>query len=402
MPAARPPPATQANRAEDGTGYGEPPIDRTGTAAEKWEKYAGRDVLPFWVADMDLPTAPFIVDAVRERLRHPIFGYTAPPRPAVEAFLGWLARRYRWQVPEEWLVWITGVVPGINLAAQVLAAAGHGRELLVPAPVYPPFFAVAGRAGLREVVSKLARGPARWEIDFDDLSRRMGTATAALLFCNPQNPTGRVYERAELAQLAELVLANRTVAISDEIHCPLVLDAHRRHIPFASLDPAVSARTISLFAPTKAYNFAGLGGAVAVIEDEALRVRFEAAAKGMASNVSPLAFAALAAAFADDGDFLPAQNQFLAGNGAVLEQAVAGIEGLATTHVEGTYLAWLDATALGLPDSAACFEAHGLGLSDGAEFGAPGYLRFNFGCPRSLLRQGIERLGNAVAALGSR
>ena len=401
MPAATPLPATQADRGED-AGYGEPPIDRTGTAAEKWEKYAGRDVLPFWVADMDLPTAPFVVDAVRERLRHPIFGYTAPPRPAVEAFLGWLARRYRWQVPAEWLVWLTGVVPGINLAAQVLAAAGRGRELLVPAPVYPPFFAVAGRAGLREVVSQLARGPVRWEMDFDDLSRRLGTATAALLFCNPQNPTGRVYERAELEQLAELVLANRVVAISDEIHCPLVLDGRRRHIPFASLDPAVSARTISLFAPTKAYNFAGLGGAVAVIEDEALRERFEAAAKGMASNVSPLAFAALAAAFADDGDFLTTQNGFLAANGAVLEQAVAGIDGLATTHVEGTYLAWLDATALCLPDSAACFEAHGLGLSDGAEFGAPGYLRFNFGCPRSLLLQGIERLGNAAAALAER
>ena len=402
MPAATPLPATPADRGEDGAGYGEPPIDRTGTAAEKWEKYAGRDVLPFWVADMDLPTAPFVVDAVRERLRHPIFGYTAPPRPAVEAFLGWLSRRYRWRVPEEWLVWLTGVVPGINLAAQVLAAGGQGRELLVPVPVYPPFFSVAARAGLREVVSPLARGPARWEIDFDDLSRRMGSATAALLFCNPQNPTGRVYERAELAQLAELVVTNRTIAISDEIHCPLVLDARRRHIPFASLDPAVSARTISLFAPTKAYNFAGLGGAVAVIEDEPLRERFAAAAKGMASNVSPLAFAALAAAFADDGDFLPAQNRFLAANGAVLEQAVAHIDGLATTHVEGTYLAWLDATALGLPDSAACFEAHGLGLSDGAEFGSPGHLRFNFGCPRSLLRQGIERLGNAAAALAGR
>ena len=404
MPAAKPLPtaapfASPADGHEDAAGYGEPPIDRTGTAAEKWEKYAGRDVLPFWVADMDLPTAPFVVDAVRERLRHPIFGYTAPPRPAVEAFLGWLARGYGWQVPEEWLVWITGVVPGINLAAQVLAAGGYGKELLLPAPVYPPFFSVAGRAGLREVVSPLAPGPARWEMDFDDLSRQLRPATAAILFCNPQNPTGRVYERAELERLAELVVTNRTIAISDEIHCPLVLDAHRRHIPFASLDAAVCARTISLFAPTKAYNFAGLGGAVAVIQDEALRERFAAAAKGMASNVSPLAFAALAAAFADDGDFLPTQNGFLAANGAVLEQAVAGMEGLATTHVEGTYLAWLDATALRLPDAAACFEAHGLGLSDGAEFGAPGYLRFNFGCPRSLLLRGIERLGNAVTAL---
>ena len=381
-------------------GYGEPPIDRTGTASTKWEKYAGRDVLPFWVADMDLPVAPFVLAAVGERLRHPVLGYTAPPAATIEAFLAWLARRYGWQVPAEALVWITGVVPGLHLAAQVLAAANpHRRELAIPTPVYPPFFAVPDRAGLRMAASPLARGRRRWEMDFEDLSRRLSSRTAGILFCNPQNPTGRVYERGELERLAELVLASGAVAVSDEIHCPLVLDAERRHVPFASLGPEVAARTISLFAPTKAYNFAGLGGAVAVIADAELRERFLLVAKGIASNVSPLAFAALGAAFGDESGFLATQNRFLAANGAALESAVAGMEGIATTHVEGTFLAWLDVSALRLPNPAACFEAHGLGLSDGEEFGAPGYLRFNFGCPRSLLAAGIERLGNAAAAL---
>ena len=389
-----------AERAAPALGYGEPPIDRAGTSSDKWEKYAGRDVLPFWVADMDLPTAPFVLSAVRERLRHPILGYTAPPPAAVEALLAWLARCYGWHVSAEALVWIAGVVPGINLAAQVLADANpRRRELLVPTPVYPPFFAVPDRAGLRMSASPLAKGEKRWEMDFDDLARRLSPSTAGVLFCNPQNPTGRVYERAELERLAGLVLGSGAVAVSDEIHCPLVLDAERRHVPFASLSPEVAARTISLFAPTKAYNFAGLGGAVAVIPDPGLRERFEAAAKGIASNVSPLAFAALGAAFGDQSGFLATQNRFLAANGAILEDAVAGIEGIAATHVEGTFLAWLDVTALALPNPAACFEAHGLGLSDGEDFGAPGYLRFNFGCPRSLLAKGIERLGNAAAAL---
>ena len=376
-------------------GYGEPPIDRAGSSAEKWEKYAGQDVLPFWVADMDLPTAPFVLAAVRERLRHPILGYTATPPAATEAFLAWLADRYGWLVSEEAVVWLTGVVPGINLAAGVLA--DRGDDLVLPVPVYPPFFEVPRRARLRTSESPLVRRGARWEMDFDDLRRRVSPATAGVLFCNPQNPTGRVYERGELEQLAALVVGNDTVAISDEIHCPLVLDAHRRHIPLASLDDAIAARTISLFAPTKAYNSAGLGGAVAVIENVELRERFTVAAKGIASNVSPLAYAALTAAFADDGEFLAAQNGFLAANGAVLEQAVAGMEGVATTHVEGTFLAWLDVRALGFADAAASFEAHGLGLSDGAAFGAPGYLRFNFGCPRSLLERGIERLASLVS-----
>ena len=374
--------------------YGEPPIDRRGTFSEKWQRYAGRDVLPFWVADMDLPMAPFVLDALADRLRHPILGYTATPEPTVEAFVDWLARRYAWQVREEWLVWIVGVVPGFNLAARMLN--GEGRDLVIPAPVYPPFLKVPSKAGLRGAISPLTLAGGRWEMDFDDLAERVSKDTAAVLFCNPQNPTGRVYERCELVRLAELVVAADTILISDEIHCPLVLDADKRHIPVASLDSAVAARSISLFAPTKAYNFPGLGGAVAVIPDAELRERFEEAVKGMSSNVSPLAYAALTAAFGDDSDWLVEQNVFLAANGRRLEQAIDAMPGLRSTHVEGTYLAWLDATDLELPNPAAHFEAHGLGLSDGEDFGAPGFLRFNFGCPRSMLEEGIERLRRAT------
>ena len=247
----------------------EPPIERRGTSSEKWEKYAGRDVLPFWVADMDLPTAPFVIDAARERLRHPILGYTATPPAVVEAFLGWLRRCYGWQVREDWLVWIPGVVPGFNFAAR--AVVDRGEELVIPTPVYPPFLKVPRTSGLRGVLSPLLRDGQQWCMDFDALAEQISSNTAAVLFCNPQNPTGRVYDQAELERLAELVVANDTIVVSDEIHCPLILDPGRRHIPLASLDAAVAARSITLFAPTKAYNFPGLGCAVAVIPDAALR-----------------------------------------------------------------------------------------------------------------------------------
>ena len=372
-------------------------IDRTGTSSEKWEKYAGRDVLPFWVADMDLPMPPFVVDAIRQRLKHPVLGYTVAPRPVVEAFVDWLGRRYAWRVSGEWLVWLGGVVPGFHFAAQ--AVAEGGTELVLPVPAYPPFFRVAERAGLRGVVSPLVRHGDRWEMDFEDLQAKVTDATAALLFCNPQNPTGRVYGRDELTGLADIIVARDTVVISDEIHCPLVLDSDHHHIPIASIDAGVAARSITLFAPTKAYNYPGLGGAVAVIPNAGIRERFLDAIAGLTSNVSPLAYAAMGAAFADTSQWLAQRNALLAANGALLERAVADVEGIETTHVEATFMAWLDVTSLRLADPAAHFEAHGLGLSDGREFGSPGFLRFNFGCAKPLLRRGIERLQEAASAV---
>ena len=377
-----------------------PLLERAGTDSTKWSKYAGRDILPFWVADMDLPSAPCVLGAIRERLEHPILGYASTPPQAVDACIGWLARSFGWQVEEEWLVWLPGVVPGFNLAARAAAsAASAGSEVLIPTPVYPPFLRVAEDCGLAAVHSPLVRGR-RWEMDFDDLAAKMSPATAAVLFCNPHNPTGRVYDGDELRALAELAVERDTLIVSDEIHCPLVLDPAVRHQPIATLDAAVARRSITLFAPTKGFNFPGLGVAVAVIPDAGLRERFAAAARcGLVSGISPLAYAAATAAFADTSPWLAEQNAFLAGNAAIVEQVAAGLDGIATTPVEATCLAWLDVSALGLRDPAAAFERMGLGLSDGAEFGAPGFLRFNFGCPRQTLQRGIERLIRGVDAL---
>lgn len=376
----------------------EPPIDRTGMDSSKWEKYAGRDILPFWVADMDLPTAPFVLDAIEERLAHPILGYAATPAWASGLFVDWLERRYGWRVAEDWLVWLPGVVPGFNVAAQTVADDPERPDLVIPIPAYPPFLKTPATARLNGVFAPLVRGE-RWEMDFARLGKAISGRTAAFMLCNPQNPTGRVYDEGELATLAELILASGTVLVSDEIHCPLVLDAALRHVPIASLDEELAERSISLFASTKGYNCPGLGVAVAVVPNAALRERFEAfEASGLVSSISPLAYAAATAAFADTSDWLAERNAFLAENAAVLERAVQGIDGIRTTHVEGTCLAWLDTSALGLADPAAHFEAAGLGLSDGVDFGTPGFLRFNFGCPRSLLLRGIERLRRGAAA----
>ena len=374
----------------------EPPLDRRPTSSSKWNRYAGRDVLPFWVADMDLPCAPFILDAVRGRLEHPIIGYTEPPADLIEAFIDWSARTLDWAVDPEWLVWIPGVVPGFNLAARAIAS--RGSSLLVPVPAYHPFLKVPAHAGLDYAPSVLVRDGDRWVMDVEHLATEF-PAAAGLLFCNPQNPTGRVYDTAELEALAELALAHDTILISDEIHCGILLDPTRRHRSIAALDPAVARQTISLFAATKTYNFAGLNAAVAVIPDESLRDQFIAERKGLVSGISPLAFAATLAAYRDQSDWVARLNGFLAENERILRAAVERTNVLTMTPVEGTYLGWIDARAVDPDDPTAFFEAHGIGFSPGEDFGGPGFVRFNFACPRSLLERGIERLENAVRAV---
>lgn len=366
-------------------------IDRRGTSSSKWEKYAGRDILPFWVADMDLPTAPFVIEAVAARLAHPVLGYTTTPEDAIAAFQGWVARHCGWRVHRDWLVWLPGVVPGFNVAARAFG----GSRVVVPTPVYPPFLRVAANAGLVETRSPLARQTGRWEMDFDHLATALD-ASSALMFCNPHNPTGRIYGQDELERVGELVLSSGALLVSDEIHCGILLAKERRHRSVAGLDPELARRSITLHAPTKAYNMPGLGVAVAVIPDPELRARYESAMHGFVSGVSPLAYAAATAAWNDQSDWLASVNDYLAGNARTVEDAVQALDGLEVAPVEATCLAWIDATALGHDSPAHWLESHGIGLSPGEDFGAPGFARFNFGCGEAMLAEGLRRLNEAV------
>ena len=367
-------------------------LDRAGTWSAKWDKYQGQDILPFWVADMDFASPDFIKQAISERLEHDILGYTRTPPPLVEAFLEWLEASYGWQVPQEWLVWMPGVVTGFNLAARALAE--PGGSIIIPTPVYYPFLQTPRNAGQEGLLVPLTqeRGTSRWVMDFDALRAAARPQSRLLMLSNPQNPTGRAYTREELDALAAFCIEQDLILCSDEIHCSLILDRQASHIPIASLSPEIGNRTISLFAATKTYNIPGLGCAVAVIADRDLRRAFRRAQAGLVPGVGPLAYAASLAAYRDQGPWLPALLDYLRDNHSML-QAVAGTR---MTPVEATYLAWLDVRDLNLEDPGGYFEQHGLGLSDGVAFGGPGYVRFNFACPRPLLERGLERLGKAL------
>ena len=373
-------------------------LPRTGTASMKWDRYAGRDVLPFWVADMDFAVAEPVQEALAARLAHPVYGYALAPDGLVAAVLAHLDREYGWAVEPDWLVWLPGVVPG--LAASARAFLGDGEELLCHTPIYHHFFDSHVDDRHRLVRVPLATGPGgRRTWDVEATRAACTDATRLLMLCSPHNPTGTVFAEAEISTMADLAIERDLVIVSDEIHCDLVLDEGARHRPTAAARPDVASRTVTLMSASKTWNLAGLNCSFAIIPDETLRERFRTACRSIVPPVPPLAFVATEAAYRDGGPWREALLEYLRGNLVLIWERLAGIEGLELKPLEATYLAWIDATALGLDDPRAHFEAEGVGLSGGEQFGEPGHLRLNFACPRETLRRGLDRLEAAVAKL---
>ena len=374
------------------------PVDRSGTDSVKWRRYAGRDVLPLWVADADFRSPPAVIEALRRRAGHGVFGYGAPTDGVVGAVVDTCAREWGWTVHPDWLVWLPGLVTGLNVACR--AVGRPGEAVASYTPVYPPFLKAPALQD-RELVTLPLGGDNEtgWGIDGARLARALRADVRLLLWCHPHNPVGRAWRREELETVAEACLAARTVVCSDEIHAQLVLEPGVAHVPMAVLGPEVAAHTITLLAPSKAFNVAGLGCSVAVIPDDGLRRRFKRAMAGIVPGVNVMGFVAAEAAWTAGGAWLAAQNAYLRGNRDLLASRVAALPGITMPAVEATYLAWLDVRALDLEQPAAHFEAHGLGLSDGRDFAGPGCLRLNFACPRARVEAACARLERAVAAL---
>ena len=370
-------------------------IDRRGTGSEKWEKYAGRDILPMWVADMDFRSPPVVVEALRRRTEHGVFGYTKASPGTVEAVVGMLARDFGWAIDPAWLVWLPGLVSGLNVTCRSVGE--EGDDVLTLVPVYPPFLSAPrlSRRGLVRV--PLHESANRWGIDFERLEAAVTPRTRLFMLCNPHNPVGRVFDPEELQRLAELSLRCGMIVCADEIHCGLVLDPEKRHLPFAALGPEVAERTITLMAPSKTFNLAGLGCSFAVIPSESLRRSFVQAKAGIVPMVNPYGYAAAEAAYRDGEEWRRALIDYLRGNRDTLAEALKRMPGgLSMAAVEGTYLAWIDVRNTGLDESVRFFEEAGVGLQDGREFDGPGFVRLNFGCPRAVLREALARMGRAL------
>jgi cystathionine beta-lyase len=377
------------------------PVERAGSDSTKWAKYAGRDpdVMPLWVADMDFAAPPAVIEALHRRVEHGVFGYNQPTASQIDAVVGYLERHFGWRIDPGWIVWLPGLVSGLNIACR--AVGDPGDAVFTATPIYPPFLSAPENFGRRAVSAPLVRDSAGWLWDFPAVDAVLGSSKAKLfLLCHPHNPTGRVWNEDELWQLALLAEKHELVMCSDEIHSGLVLSPYHRHRLFAALSPELAARTITLMAPSKTYNIPGLGCAFAIIPDDRLRRNFRHAMQGIVPHVNALGMAASEAALSRCDDWLAALIDYLRGNARAVERAVAALPGLDMRPVEATCLAWIDAREFaadrGIANPALYFEQHGLGLSDGADFGTPGFVRLNFGTRRALLDEALQRLACAV------
>lgn len=363
-------------------------IDRRGGDSIKWNRYRGADVLPMWVADMDFSAPSHVLEVLRERVNHGVFGYAEAGAGLEAAVIAHLQQRYAWQVQADWLVWLPGLVTGLNLACRT-AQGG----VLTTTPIYPPFLSAPRHSsqGLAKAPLGLD-GAGCWYMDWDALEAAIQPDTRLLLLCHPHNPVGRVWRKDELERLGDLVLRHDLLVCSDEIHCDLILEEGLAHFPFAMLGPEMARRTITLMAPSKTFNVPGLGCAFAVIPDPNLRKAFHRSMAGIVPHVNVMGLVACEAAYRHGEPWRQALLKTLRGHRQRVVDGVAQCRGLRMNPGEATYLAWIDARGLGLENPARHFEAHGLGLSDGAEFGAPGWVRLNFGCPLSTLELGLQRL----------
>jgi len=389
---------------------------REGTDSTKYdnrERIFGRaDVIPMWVADMDFAVASTIVAALQRRAANPIYGYSITPPSYHDAIRDWLRGRHGWSVEREWLDFVPGVVPGLAFAIRAVSA--PGERIVINPPVYHPFARMVKANGRTLVESPLVdTGGLHYTFDWDDLDAKLDGARAILL-CNPQNPTGRVFTREELLRLGELCVKHSVVIISDEIHSDIIMPPHR-HIPIASLGGGpgnslgeqIARRTISFFAPSKTFNLAGLATSLAVTSDPTLRRMLRAELD--ASHVEPNLFGtvALETAYATGAEWLDQAINYISGNmNYVVDFLERRLPQIRARKSEGTYMMWLDCRALGLSQSELVdFMVHraGLGLNDGAMFGpgGEGFMRINLATSRAVVAKAMEQLAAAVAQLSA-
>lgn len=382
-------------------------IDRTGTGALKIDALAPRwgrtDLLPLWVADMDFPTPDFILDALRDRLAHPILGYTAEPADYRPAIVDWMAGHHGWRIAPEWISFVPGVVKGIAFVLDAFTQPGD--KILIQPPVYHLFRLTIERTGRTVVDNPLRmREDGQYEMDFDQLAA-VAEGCKVLVLCNPHNPGGRCWDRAMLARLAEFCAERKILVVSDEIHADMALFG-ARHCPFADAAACAAANSITLGAPTKTFNLAGVVSSYAIVPDDGLRQRFFDWLQARELN-EPTVFAPIAtvAAFRQGEKW---RREML----AYVEDNIRFVEAYCREHLpavrpirpEASFLVWLDCRELGLAhdDLLDLFvDKARLALNDGEMFGTggAGFMRLNVGTPRTVLEQAMQRLAAAVAQL---
>lgn len=382
-------------------------INRKGTQSLKWDQavilFGGPDVLPLWVADMDFACPPAVVEAVTERSRHGIYGYTVRTDEYSAAITNWFSQRHEWEIKSSWLTDTPGVVPSLSIAVQTLT--DPGDEVILQSPVYYPFFDVITHNGRKVAENPLLLRDERYEMDFEHLETLMQSGARLLLLCSPHNPGGRVWTREELERLLSLCVKYNVIVVTDEIHCDLVFEGHK-HYPFASLSEEAAGRTITCLAPSKTFNMPGLQTSFTVISNRQLKQKFDQRIQALGiGSVGFFGPPATIAAYNEGGPWLDELLKYVQANHQFAVDYIGQhLPELAPVPSEGTYLLWVDYRKLNLSTSQLkqlMYSDAKVAFTEGSIYGqtGAGFLRINLACPRDLLVEALERFGAAVRSL---
>ena len=371
-------------------------IDRRGTSCIKWDGAANPDVLPMWVADMDFRTAPAIIEALRRRVDHGIFGYTRVPQSYYDAVTGWFSRRHGWNIDKDWIIYTSGVVPALSAIIKALTVSGD--KVLIQTPVYNCFFSSIRNNGCEIVESPLVYAYNTYSIDFEDLERKASDPKVkAMILCNPHNPAGRVWSRDELIRIGEICIRHDVVVIADEIHCELVMPGYE-YTPFASISEEFSRHSVSCVSPSKAFNIAGLQIANIVCVDAGRRAGIDRAINiNEVCDVNPFGVIALQTAYNEGAEWLDQLLEYIHGNYEYMRSfCEEHLPDFPITKLEGTYLVWMGCRKFGMTSAElekVLIQDAKLWLNAGTMYGkdGEGFMRWNIACPRARMIEGLKR-----------
>jgi len=371
------------------------PVNRSNSDSIRWDRYAGDDVLPLWVADMDFQSPPCVIGALAERVQHGVFGYTHAPDSLRKTIARYIETHYSWNVDPDWIVILPSVVSGLYTAVRQLTT--PMEHILVPQPVYHHLRLACSEGPRPFAEIPLALENDRWVLPWQTLDLFCQANTKMALLCNPQNPGGTVYTKSELQQFSDFCEAHDLLICSDEIHAGLVLDNHACHIPIASLNQRISMRTVTLMSLNKVFNFPGIGLAWAIAENPRLRAAMQTDLHRTITDPGLMAYTATMAAMHEGEPWRQALLSYLRGNRDYVVGRIQAMPLLNVAKIEASYLAWIDCSALQCADPHALFLSFGLALSPGTQFNAPQFVRLNFGTQRTLLEQAMDRMALAAA-----
>lgn len=382
-------------------------VNRKGSNSVKWdnlkEVYGREDILPMWIADMDFKAADGVLEALKVKLDHGVFGYNIKSDSLYNSIINWVKKRYNWDIKKEWISFTPGVVPALNIAVHEFAK--EGEQVVIQPPVYPPFFRVLENNNVIPNLNPLIHNGDKFVMDYDSLEKSLDNKTKAIILCNPHNPVGRVWTKEELSKLGEICLKNNMIIISDEIHGDLTYRDYKS-TPMASISHELAQNTITFIAPSKSFNIAGLATSIAIIPNDELRKIFERGVEKLEiGKITTFGSTALEAAYSSGEQWLDEVMEYIEDNADMaIEYINKNIPEIKVEKPEGTYLLWLDFKSLnktGEEIHNALVNIGKIALNDGSAYGAQGsgFFRINIACPRSILEDGLERIKKAVESL---